>query len=280
MPIRAISGYFVGQTTPSIFLIFFALFNLRKQLGQEVKAEAYWKSDRYPILKYAFPVAVFVSVGTLQTLVETFVIRHRLPSLDSAGYYVISRFAEIGGYVGLTLVFVLFPLAAESHEKGGRSCRMLWHSIVGAFVSGVLLSSLLWARGEWLLSVIPTWQEYAVYNSQMAVLAMVFTLRSVGACFVNFEMACGRFGFVCYFAGIAGLESVLLYGLTGYSFFEERVPSFWITWAERLNACRLDFVIQVMFVSSCLTAVCALLHEVMRHLPRRVTVPHVDVKFE
>jgi O-antigen/teichoic acid export membrane protein len=260
MPFRALSGYFVGQSAPSIFAIIASFFGLRQMLGRQVKSESYWAKDWGPIIRYTVPVAVFVMTGAIQVMVETFVIRHRLPDMDSAGYYVISRFAEIGAYTGMTLIVVLFTLASEKHEQGERSHRLLWQSMGGTLGSGLFLAAVFYFSGRWLLGLSPAWADYVAYAPQLAVLTVIIVIRVACACFVNFEMACGRFKFVSYFIVISGIESVLLYGLTGYGFFEGLLPSSWIDWMVSMQAARLDFLLQVMLWFSMVTFSCVVLH--------------------
>lgn len=260
MPFRALSGYFVGQSMPSSLLILVSLFGLRSKLGRQVKSEPYWLADWRPIIRYTVPVAVFVVTGAIQIMVETFVIRHRLPNMDSAGYYVISRFSEIGAYAGMTLIVVLFPLAVENHEQGKRSHRLLWQSMGGSLGSGLLLAAVFNFSGRWLLGLSPAWQDYVTYAPQLTVLTVIIVVRTATACFVNFEMACGRFFFVTYFSLMSVVESVLLYGLTGYGFFEGLLPLGWVDWMASLRADRLDFLLQVMLCFSMATFACLSLH--------------------
>lgn len=266
MPIRAISGYFVGQCAPSLVLISLALLGLKDRLGQGVKSESYWEKDWRSIIKYTLPVAVFVTAGTFQSLIETFVIRHRLSDLDSAGYYLISRFAEIGGYAGFTLVFVLFPLAVESHERGSRSQMLLWQSMGGALLGGCLLACVYGGCGRAILRLSSSWRLYVPYVSQMTLLTVIYAVRAAGACFVNFEMACGRFRFVFYYTAIALVECVLLYVITGFSFFVGRVPLSWIQHVEAVNPCRLEFVLLAMLSASALALACSIVHVARRVL--------------
>lgn len=260
MPFRAISGYFVGQSAPSALVILASLFGLRRQLNRQVKAEPYWLEDWRAILRYTIPVAVYVVTGAVQIMVEAFVIRHRLPDVDSAGYYVISRFSDIGAYAGMSFVFVLFPLAAENYEQGGRSHRLLWQSMGGALGIGLLLVVGIHVFGRMLLGLSNAWADYVTYAPQLTALTLIVVMRVVCACFVNFEMACGRFGFVSYYVFLSGIQSVLLYSITGYSFFEGWLPTGWIAWMASLRAARLDFLIKIMLWFSVSTFVCSLLH--------------------
>jgi len=260
MPFRALSGYFVGQSVPAVLSILVSLFGLRRQLGRQVKSERYWQTDWRAILRYTVPVAVYVVAGAVQVMVETVVIRHRLPDIDSAGYYVISRFSEMGAYAGMSFVFVLFPLAMESHELGGRSYRLLWQSMGGALGSGLLLVVVFHLFGEWLLGLLPAWAPYVSYAPQMTVLTLIIVTRVACSCFVNFEMACNRFGFVSYYVLLSWVQSALLYGLTGYSFFDGMLPGGWVNWMASLRAARLDFLLNIMLWFSVSTFVCSLLH--------------------
>ncbi len=264
MPFRALSGYFVGQSVPSLFLIGASLFGLRRHLGRAVRSEPYWQKDWHPMLRYTLPVAILTVANAVQAAVESFVIRHRLPALDSAGYYVISRFAEIGAYVGLTFMFVLFPLAAERHERGERSDRYLWHAIGGTLGAGLVLAGLFALFGEWLLRLNPVWSDYAGYGRAMVVLTLVFVARTAASCFSSHEMACGRFGFVRWFSLVAGIECAVLYGLTGFPFFYGILPTPWVDGMASLRAGRLEFILNVMLVSAAALFVSVGLHELRR----------------
>jgi O-antigen/teichoic acid export membrane protein len=183
---------------------------------------------------------------------ETFVIRQRLPGIESAGYYIISRFAEIGSYVGMTLLFVLFPLASEKHEQGSGSFRLLWQAMGASITSGVLLAVFMLAFGSWGLGLSPAWREYASYAPHMALLTIIYAIRSAGGCFAVHRMACHRFGFVWYFGLCSVAEAVVLYCLTGYGFFLPYFPAGWVDWMASWQAARIEFVLKTMFVFSLL----------------------------
>ena len=224
MPFRALSGYFVGQAAPSAFLVAVSLFCLRKELGPHIRSESYWEKEWRAMLRYTLPIALVLTFGAIQACVESFVIRHRLPDIDSAGFYVISRFAEIGGYVGLTLTFVLFPLVSERHERGEHTQHLLWQPLVASVGLGFLFVGALHFAGHWILGLVPSWREYQCYAPQMTLLTVVYVLRTGISCFSNYEMACGRFAFVPYLVVVSGVECVLLYGLTGVSYFSGFLP--------------------------------------------------------
>ncbi len=272
LPIRALSGYFVGQIAPNVLYMLGSLVGLRRQLGREVRSEPYWRTDWRPILRYAIPGGVLLAMGVLQSGVETFVIRHRLPDVESAGYYVISRFAELGSHAGITLSFLMFPLVAESHERGGRSHRVLWQTMGLSLLAGLALAAGLYVFGPWLLGLRAVWRPYAAQAPLMALLTLVFAVRSALACFSTYEAACGRFGFVGYLAALVVAECAVLYGLTGYSFFAGWLPPGWIAWMASLEAARLSFLLRAMLLTSLLALVCMAVQLGLRYRRMGLTV--------
>jgi O-antigen/teichoic acid export membrane protein len=265
MPIRALSGYFVGQIVPSLCLILVSLFGLRGQFGKQVRSEPYWVKDWRPIVRYTVPVAVMALAGTVQVTVETFIIRHRLPEIESAAYYIISRFAEMGCYGGLAIMFVFFPIVAERHEQGGRTGHFLLQSLLISLGLGIVLAFAFYLGGDWLLGLSPTWRDYRSYDRALVVLTLMHALRTSTQCFIYHEMACNRFKFVGYLCAVSIMESVLLYGLTGYAFFKPYVSPVLYDWMASLNASRMSFVLTTMILSSLVAFVCILAHVGVRH---------------
>jgi O-antigen/teichoic acid export membrane protein len=271
LPIRGLSGYFVGQTLPSLLTMGMAFFGLRSVLGRAVKAESYWRSDGRQIVAYMVPYGILASLGIMLGAVELFVIRHRLPDLESAAYYMISRFAETGAYMGLTLTFVAFPLIAERHEKGETSDRLLWQSLGGALAAGLVLALLFSISAPWLFSRVGAWRPYTPFVPYLAVLTLIHAFRIATACFITHEMACRRFAFLLYYGSLCVIEMFTLYGLTGYRFFSPYLPAAWLSALEAFNPCRLSVVLGVMSLFTLLSFGAALL-DALRQRKTRISV--------
>jgi hypothetical protein len=252
MPIRGLSGYFTGQIVSDVLAIVFSLKKIGLLISNSVKRRPYIKSDGMDILKYLLPVAIMSVFGTLITVTEAFVIRHRLPDIESAAYYMISRFAEIGNYFGNAIVFVLFPLVSEQHERGSSSLRILTQAVGAIAVAGGLLSIVIYVLGDTLFMLTIAWQPYRPYVSHMAVLSMIVCIKSMAYCYMTHEMACNRFGCIYFGCGIYLIESVILYGLTGFNFFKPYVPVSIMNAIADFNPARLDFVLQIMLIFSLL----------------------------
>lgn len=250
MPIRGLSGYFAGRIAPDLVGVGLAVWRLVPILGKRTVSAPYMKADGGAMVRYAGRMAVFTACGTVVLLAEAFVIRHRLPGIESAGYYMVSRFAEIGNYLGNTVIGVLFPLVAERHERGLGSARMLNQSLAVILAGGVFLTLGFHIGGEKLLASTASWREYAAFAPQMVVLSGMLCMRSVSLCYITHELACRRFAYVYFCSCVYLVEVVALYGLTGYTFFRPYLPAAAMEWMAQVNPGRLGFVLQLMFFFS------------------------------
>ncbi len=246
MPLKGLAGYFVGHIIPLVYGMGVVLWRLRRFMGHQITMVPYLKVDGMMMLRYTIPIAVMTLLGAMTSTTESFVIRHRLPDFDSAGFYIISRFADISSYLGSAFALVLFPFAAERHEAGQRSVKMLVQSLGMIILGGLLLSMLLAFFGHDLLSFSATWREYVVFAPQMAFLSGIQCLRATMTCFVSYELACRRFAFVYWVSAINLIESVVLYCITGFSFFNPYAPASWLHWVESVNPTRLSFILQLI----------------------------------
>lgn len=258
LPIRGLSGYFVGQTLPNLMTMGMTLLSLRQIL--KVKAEPYWRADSKRMLSYLVPYGIGTVLSVSQMAVETFIIRHRLPDMESAGYYIISRFAETGYYVGMTMIFVAFPLISARHEKGISTHRLMWHSMAGTLAAGAALAVLFLFLGPLILGSLDTSRPYVGFVSHMAILTLLNAIRLASFCFINHEMACHRFSYLGYCSLLTIFEVVTLYGLTGYQFFAPYVPEDWLRAVAAFNPCRLSVVLSIMFTNSMLIFGAVLIH--------------------
>lgn len=258
LPFRGLSGYFVGQIVPAFYAIGATCLSLRGLFSSKTPFEPYFKEDFLPMARYLLPVAAMVAAATLQSGVETFVIRHRLPDSASAEFYIISRFAEIAAYAGATLALVLFPLAAERPEEQRFTTRLLRQAVAGTAVAGFGFALLLTCFGDALLSLMASTRPYAGAAGRMGLLAAIYALRTCVTCYTNCEIACGRFAFLRFWCGVIVVEAALLYGLNGYTFFYGILPDGWVDAVARFNPARIEFVLGAMLGVSLLQAAATL----------------------
>ncbi len=255
LPIRGLSGYFAGQLAADGFGILYCLASLRRLFSRQVAFQPYWQHGR-EILAYTLPIAILVGAGRLQSAAEFFVIRHRLPEVESAAYYFITRFAEIPIVVWGAISMVFVPLVSERHESGKSVRSMLKQSMAILLVSGGLVALALHLSAPYIFAAVPTWVAYEPYAPLMGVAAATCVARVAFACFASYEMACRRFGFVWYTGSWCVLEAVALYVAGGISFFERWLPPAFVEAIETADLMRLHVLVWVMLAFS-VALVCA-----------------------
>jgi O-antigen/teichoic acid export membrane protein len=251
LPIRGISGYFVGQVVPLLFCIVASLAALRKHLFSHVKMVSYWSEDWKPILAFTAWNALLYSVSQVMGTTEAFVIRHRLSEHESAGYYMISRFAEISFYISIVSTVVLFPLVAEHHERANnQEYRLLTQSSIISFMAGLIFAILFTPVVYYLFVWKSDWTVYLPFIPHMVALSLLQVIRGSTHCFVMFKTAKNEFDFVPYYVAVFAMEAVLLYCLTGYRFFIPWMPASWMEALVAFNPCRLSVVLGVILLHS------------------------------
>ena len=255
MPFRALSGYMVGQTAGPIVQISAALIAFRRRFGRAVKTVPYWTEYKGAILRYTLPFALCSVIGTVSNSVDTLVLRHRLPEFESAGYYMLTRFTDIAGYLGLAATSFLFPMVAsrKASDKGGQ--KLLWQSVSCAVVGGGLVVALLTALGGRLFGLVTEWRAYVPMTNLFPLVGALTVCSTVTGCFFTYETAQGRFRFIWYVMPISAIKSVFLYVVTGYSFFEGKVAQPILEEVASWQPCRLSFVVSVILVSQLLVVI-------------------------
>lgn len=162
MPFRALSGYFVGQAACPLFTIVGDIYCLRKELS--IPGESYWK--RGVCRRFALLFAIFLAwgfTGGMSGLVELTIIRQRLPDLDSAGYYMATRFSEISLFLCYSILFTIFPYTAEMSAKGQDERPLVFKSIMASFAFAAVVALPFVAFGRPLLALLPGGGQYASY---------------------------------------------------------------------------------------------------------------------
>ena len=257
MPFRALTGYFVGQAATPAFSIFSSVVALKKELS--VPAERYWSLGM--LKKFSVLLVLFLiwgGVGGIYGLVESTVIRQRLPDLDSAGYYMASRFSEIASYLFAAVNLALFPLAADlAKDHAGR--RML---VLKAIVANVAFCALVGvaacAFGRQVLGLLPHGDEYAAYWWAIPWLTAIAAVASVQGFYTTAEIAAGRFGFMKWLMPIDIAYVALLLFVTGFGYFIDLFPMSWAQFFSLHNVRSLDTMLWWMTVVNVVKCICCL----------------------
>lgn len=234
MPYRALTGYFVGQAATPAFCIAASVLGLRRELSAD--PEPYW--NRETIRKFSGLFAIFLStgaVGGMFCLVEATVIRQRLPDLDSAGYYMATRFSEIASYLFSAIGVTLFPLAADLAERHDERRRLVLRALLANCAFCALAGGAFWAFGRQALALLPHGDEYSAYWWAVPWLAAIAAVGSVQGFYTTAETAAGRFGYLKWLLPIDIAYPLLLLLVTGYGYYASFLPQGWAAFLEHHN---------------------------------------------
>ena len=242
MPFRALTGYFVGQTAPSAFSIVGSVIALRKELS--VPAEPYWNHEivrRFGRLFLIFGVSAVA--GGITSLVESTVLRQRLPELDSAAYYMVTRFSDIAGFLATALVFTLFPYTAELAAKGKDTRPLIVKASLAVFVTNAALAAFFWLFGERIIALLPHGSEYAAFWWAIPWLIAIATINLSINFYWTAEVSAFRFKFMLWWLPLNFLYAAALLLVTGYGYFTAYLPPFWANFLASHNITSLSAIL-------------------------------------
>ena len=263
MPLRALSGYFVGQASTPAFSIVTSVIALRKELS--VKAEPYWTRDiigRYTKLAIIFGISAFATY--VPGIVESTIIRQRLPELDSAAYYMATRFSEIATFLYTTLVFTIFPFAAEIAAKGKSTIPLFLKASIAIILTNGVLAILFLFSGRTLLSFVPNGELYADYYWAIPSLIGITTILAISGLYTSAEVSANRFGYM-----ILTIPTNLFYAasmliVTGYGYFSGIIPASWNSFLAQHNIRSLGTMLLWISGGACMRLMCCIIHAAIR----------------
>lgn len=223
MPFRALAGYFTGQAAPSVFTIAAAIVSLRRELA--VKAEEYWTSETIRRFTMLFiGVLAYQGSTALASVIEPTVIRQRLPEVESAAYYMVTRFTDITTFLSGTLLITLFPHTAELAQRGLSTRNYVIKSSCAVAVFNAALAVFFAVFGAKIMGLLPDGGQYAGYSMAIPAIICVNTLTSVTGFHTATEVSAARFGFLKWWIPLALLYPAFMLFVTGYGYFEPYLP--------------------------------------------------------
>lgn len=273
MPFHALAGYMFGQISIPVTNILVAGLSLRKELGRAVATTPLGRADVREMMRYTLPIALNSAIGTVMVTWQMLLFRQRLPEVESAAFYIISRLAEISSYAGMSLLVVVFPMVAEAKEKGEDGLGLLIRLLCGSLLPGLAVTAVFAVCGRSILGFVPLWRDYVSY----APLLTLYTLRTVistavGA-FFTFESAAGRFALLWYWIPFSLMETGVLIALTGYGAFSGMLPDGIVNWMASLSAARLNFFVWWLLCCSSAQMLAVMCHIALRSRKRRPQTP-------
>ena len=226
MPFRAITGYFVGQGSVPAFTIAASVFSLRKELS--VKAEPYWNKET--LKKFSALLAIFFAsgiVGGINSLTESTIIRQQLSDIDSAGYYMATRFSEIASFLSATLSFTLFPFAANKGAEGKDTRSLIVKTSIASVAFCLVVATPFILFGEPILSALPHGDKYADYWWAIPWLIGITAIGSVMGLYATAQISTNRFGYLKWYMPIDLIYPICLLLVTGHDHFAGLIPAQW-----------------------------------------------------
>ena len=270
MPFRAITGYFVGQAATPAFSIAASVVALRKELS--VKAEPYWRKET--VKKFSGLFAIFLLMAGssgFYGLVESTIIRQRLPDLDSAGYYMATRFSEIATYLYGAMIFAFFPFAADLAKNRKEHAKLIFKStgVNIAFCSAIAL--LFCFISKPILSFLPNGDHYSAYWWAIPWLIAIIGTASLHDFYTTAEIAAGRFGFLKWTLPLNLVYPVVLLLVTGHGYLSGLIPESWTSFLTAHNVYSLETMLWWMTAINAIRAVFCI---VAMSIPHNSKSPH------
>ena len=199
MPFKALAGYFAGQAALPVFRMLGSVFALRSELT--VPSEPFWNRVTFRRVATAFvAILAYQAIPLASSLVEQTVLRTSFPARDSAGFYMVSRFADFLYCLTFPLLLVMFPYTASSAQKGTPTAPYVVRCSAVTLVAASLAAIVYFFFGVRLLSLMPNGAEYIDYAVYMPWLVLSNALTSCQVFYANAEVSAGRFGFLWWLA--------------------------------------------------------------------------------
>lgn len=241
MPYRALSGYLLGQATPTATTSLLAVLDIRNALRGHAP-DTSWRRDLPKIWRFLWPFALCTLVGTFAGAMTATVYRQRLPEVESAAYYMLTRFSDMVGFVATAFSLILFPLASEAHEQGKENRKLLGHSILATLGGSVLLALAFGVVAKPLFALTETWRAYLPYVYLLPILTFSNGLGLSAGAIANYELACGRFGALALMILLNLAYAALLIAFTGCEAFRGLAPDALVDWMKSLHVASLPTV--------------------------------------
>ena len=255
MPLRPLAGYFAGQISTPVFNIAMSVFSLRKELS--VKAEPYWTKEVSRRLGRLFLVfAASGATGGFLALVETTVLRQRLPEVDSAAYYMVTRFSDISTFLYCTLIFTIFPFTAELAAKGKDTRPLILKTSLALTAFSAVVAAVFGFSGEFILKLLPHGDEYASYWWAIPWIIGINTMGTIVGVYTTAEVSANRFGYLKWMIPLCLCYPLSLLFVTGYGYFAAYLPPAVMEAVAKINPSNLSDMLCWMTAIGAIRLIC------------------------
>lgn len=263
LPTIGALGYLLAQLSVSLTtftITAVVVFSAMRRLPPRQSYRAHWGE----MLRYSLPLLAMTFAVRIQAPVELFVIRHRLPTVDSAGFYFATLFGVIPTFFTNVLMPYLQPLVSERFERGESTHKLFVQPMVFNLIIGIGFACFAAIAMPYIFKIPGPWYEYGDYSRFVWQVSLIQTLKTSFAIFKTHEHACRRFRYMFYVVPIYLLESAVLYGLPAWSLARPYVPeSLWL-WVNQFATPDLQRFVAIMIAAHLLCFLGTIFHISMR----------------
>jgi O-antigen/teichoic acid export membrane protein len=268
MPFRAITGYFVGQASMPAFSILTSIFFLRKELA--VKPIPYWNKETLKKFSKIFIFFLIWGIAAgISNLVESMIIRQRLPQLESAGFYMATRFSDIATFLASAIVFTIFPFTAEKSANGEDTRPLVLKILCINAVFCLILALPFMIFGKNILEMLPHGDQYSAYWWSIPWMIAIVCIISTFNLFTMVEISANRFDFLKWYVPLDLIYPLLLLLATGHGYFIGIIPQSWTEFLTAHNIYSLKTMLLWMTIIYAIKAILCITHLFARRTPRK-----------
>lgn len=208
IPVGAFAGYLLGIVAECCAKMTVSVVGLRRELCSGIPSRPFLKADGRAQLRYLIPLAVSLTIWNLVMSWQATVVRLNLSETESAAYFFINRFADVGQWAGLSLLFVAFPAIVVS--KADVQDRVLRRTLALTLLGGAAVAVGYWLFLAPVMRSVALWRDYVPYVGFIALYTFRYAMGvSVGA-FMGCEQAAGNFRYLVYLVPCIVVESAVL----------------------------------------------------------------------
>lgn len=248
VPLGAL-GYLLAQFATQSFGVLFGLAVLYRFLRKAGPRVSYRPHAR-EMLAFALPLVALTLVGRIQGPIETMVIRHRLPTVDSAGYYYAFMLGNIPGYFTGAMMPFLWPILSDRFERGQQTEGLLIQSMLFNLVLGTVFVALFALVMPWFFALPGPWRPYGAYAGFVWQAALIGTLKTAQTFYTSHEMACRRFTYMRYLIPLILIECAVLYALPGWAALRPWLPATLWNWVAARYQPSLQGFVTIMLLAN------------------------------
>lgn len=266
-------GYLTAQFAMSLFNFGFGLAVLCLFLRRiRCRRESYWPNLREMAL-YSLPLVAWTLAGRIQGPVEAFVIRHRLPTDVSAGFYFATVFGAIPGYAVGALSTFFWPIVSERFEKGRSTRGLLLQSMLFTMGVGALAIAAVAAVIPHVFALPGPWHAYGAFSKYVWQVGLLAILKGVQGIYTSHESACRHFAYIWYMVPLMLAEAAVLYALPAWHAAAPYLPASIWSFVDAHWTTTLQSLLSVTIVFNALFAA-AMIADWLLQGARKKEAPH------